>query len=56
MKVEINITIISLVVLYTFETWWLILREERRLKVFENRVLRRMFGPNRNEVTREYRK
>jgi len=30
------------------------LREERRLRVFENRVLRRVFGPKRDEVTREY--
>jgi hypothetical protein len=34
----------------------LTLREERRLRVFENRVLRRIFGPKRNEVTREWRK
>jgi len=32
------------------------LREERRLRVFENRVLRRIFGPKRNEITREWRK
>jgi len=44
------------VVLYGCETWSLILREERRLRVFENRVLRRIFGPKRNEVTREWRK
>jgi hypothetical protein len=43
-------------VLYGCETWSLILREERRLRVFENRVLRRMFGPKRDEVTREWRK
>jgi len=36
---------ILLVVLYGYETWSLTLREERRLKVSENRVLRRMFGP-----------
>jgi len=42
--------------LYGFETWSLILREERGLRVFENRVLRRMFGPKRDEVTREWRK
>jgi hypothetical protein len=35
----------------TCETWSLTLREEHRLKVFENRVLRRMFGPKRDEVT-----
>jgi hypothetical protein len=38
------------------ETWWLTLREERRLRVFENRVLRRIFGPKRDEVTGEWRK
>jgi len=37
--------------LYGCETWSLILREERRLRVFENRVLRRVFGPKRDEVT-----
>jgi hypothetical protein len=35
---------------YGCETWSLMLREERRLRVFENRVLRRVFGPKRNEV------
>ena len=44
------------VVLYGCETWSLILREERRLRVFENRVLRRVFGPERFEVTGEWRK
>ena len=44
------------VVLYGCETWLLTLREERRLKVFENRVLRRMFGPKRDEVTGEWKK
>ena len=39
------------VVLYGCETWSLILREERRLRVFENRVLRRVFRPKRDEVT-----
>ena len=43
-------------VLYGCETWSLTFREERRLKVFENRVLRRLFGPKRNEVTGEWRK
>jgi hypothetical protein len=43
-------------VLYGCETWSLTLREEHRLKVFENRVLRRIFGPKRDEVTRERRK
>jgi len=44
------------VVLYGCETWSLTLREERRLKVFENRVLRKVFGPKRDEVTGEWRK
>ena len=39
-----------------YETWSLTLREERRLRVFENRVLRRIFGPKRDEVTGEWRK
>jgi S-ribosylhomocysteine lyase LuxS involved in autoinducer biosynthesis len=43
-------------VLYGFENWSLTLKEERRLRVFENRVLRRMFEPERDEVTREWRK
>jgi hypothetical protein len=38
------------------ETWSLTLREEHRLKVFENRVMRRIFGPRRDEVTGEWRK
>ena len=44
------------VVLYGCETWLLTLREERRLRVFETRVLRRVFGPKRDEVTGEWRK
>ena len=43
-------TIILPVVLYGCETWSLTLREERKLRVFENRVLRRIFGPRRDEV------
>jgi hypothetical protein len=42
--------------LYGCETWSLTLREEKRLRVFENRVLRRIFGPKRDEVTGEWRK
>ena len=42
--------------MYGCETWSLTLREERRLRVFENRVLRRVFGPKRDEVTGEWRK
>jgi hypothetical protein len=44
------------VALYGRKTWSLTLREKRRLKVFENRVLRRIFGPKRDEVTEEWRK
>jgi hypothetical protein len=49
-------TIILPVVLYGCETWPLTLREERRLRVFENRVLRRTFGPKRDEETGGWRK
>jgi hypothetical protein len=56
LKVKIYKTIILPVVLYGCETWSLTLREEHRLKVFENRVLRRIFGPTRDEVTGEWRK
>jgi hypothetical protein len=44
------------VVLYGYETWSLRLREEHRLRAFENRVLRRIFGHKRDEVTGEWRK
>jgi hypothetical protein len=44
------------VVLYGCETWSLTLREEHRLRVFENRLLRRIFGPKRDEVTGGWRK
>jgi hypothetical protein len=43
-------------VLYGCETWSLTVREEHRLKVFENRVLRRISGPTGDEVTRSWRK
>jgi hypothetical protein len=49
-------TMILPVVLYGCETWLFTLREERRLMVFENRVLRRIFGPKRDEITGEWRK
>ena len=42
--------------LHGYETWSFTLREERRLRVLGNRVLRRIFGPKRDEVTREWRK
>ena len=44
------------VVLYGCETWSLTLREERKRRVFENMVLRRIFGPKRDEVTVEWRR
>jgi hypothetical protein len=56
LKVKIYKTIILPVVLYGCETWSLALREEHRLRVFENRVLRRIFGPKGDEVTGEWRK
>jgi hypothetical protein len=55
-KIKIYRTIILPVVLYRRETWPLTLREEHRLRVFENRVLRRIFGPKRDEVTGEWRR
>jgi hypothetical protein len=54
-KIKIYKTIISPVVLYGCETWSLTLKEEQRMKVFENRVLR-IFGPKRDEVTGGRRK
>jgi hypothetical protein len=55
-KVKIYKTIILPVVLHGCEPWSLILWEEHRLRVFENRVLRRIFGRKRDEVTGEWRK
>jgi hypothetical protein len=55
LKIKIYRTLILPVVLYGCETWSLTLREQRRLRVFENRVLRRIFGPRSNEVTDECR-
>jgi hypothetical protein len=55
-KVKIYKTKILPVVLYGCETWSLILRKEHRLRVFENRVLRRIFGPKWDEITEEWRK
>ena len=56
LKVNIYRTIILPVVLYGCETWSLTWREEQRLRVFENRVLRSVFGPKRDEVSGEWRK
>jgi hypothetical protein len=49
-------TVVLSVVLYGCETWSLTLRDEQRLRVFENRVLRRIFGPKRDETTGEWRR
>jgi hypothetical protein len=54
--IRIYRTIILHMVLSGCETWFLAVREEHRLRVFENRVLRRIFGPKRDEVTGEWRK
>jgi hypothetical protein len=55
-KIKIYKTIILPVVLYECETWSLTLREEHRLRVFENRVLSRIFGTKRDEVSGGWRK
>ena len=55
LNIEIYRTIILPVVLYGCETWSLTLSDERRPRVFENRVLRRIFGLKRDEVTGEWR-
>ena len=57
-KLTINTykTIILPVVLYGYETWSLTLREEHRLRVFENKVLRKIFGAKEDEITGEWRK
>jgi len=56
LKIKIYKTIILPVVLYGCETWSLTLREERRLRAFDNSVLRRISGPKRDEVIGEWRK
>ena len=56
LKIQMYKTIILPVVLYGRENWSLTLREECRLRVFENRLLRRIFGSKRDEVTGEWRK
>jgi len=56
LKIKIYRTIILPVVLYGYQTWSLTLREERKLRVFENTVLRRLFGPRRDEVMGEWRR
>jgi hypothetical protein len=56
LTIRIYMTIILPAVIYGCETLFLTLREEHRLRVFENRVLRRIFRPKRDEVTGEWRK
>ena len=56
LKVKTYKTIILPVVLYGCETWSLTLREEHRLRVFENKVLRKIFGDKKDEITGEWRK
>jgi hypothetical protein len=56
LKIRMYKTIILPVVLYGYKTWSLTLRDEHRLRVFENRVLRRIFGRKRDEVMGEWRK
>jgi hypothetical protein len=56
LQIKIHRIIILPVVLYECETWSLTLRKERMLRVFENRVLRRIFGPKMDEVTGVWRK
>ena len=56
LKIKIYKTILCPVVLYGCEAWSLTMREERRLRMFENMVLRRIFGPKRDEVTGDWRK
>jgi len=56
LKIKIHRTIILPLVLYGCETWSLTLREERKLRVFENMALKRIFGLRRDEVTGEWRR
>jgi hypothetical protein len=55
-KIRVYRTVILPVVLYRCETWSLTLREDQRLRVFKNRVLRRVFGPKKDEATGEWRR
>jgi hypothetical protein len=56
MKIKIHRTVILPVVVYGCENWSLTLREEHRLRMLENRLLRRIFGPKSDEVTGEWRR
>jgi hypothetical protein len=55
-KIRLYRTVVLPIVLYGCETWSLTLREEQRLRLFENRVLRGILGPKRDEATREWRR
>jgi hypothetical protein len=55
-NIQVYKSIILHVVLYGCENWFLTLRDEHRLRALENRVLRKIFGPKRDEVTGEWRK
>ena len=56
LKVKTYKTVILPVVLYGCETWSLTLREEHRIRVFENKVLKKIFGAKKDEITGEWRK
>ena len=56
LKIKMYRIVILPIVLYGCETWSLTLREERKLRVFENMVLRRIFGPRSDKVTGEWRR
>ena len=56
MKIKTHRTVSLLVVLYGCEAWFLTLRDKHRLRVFENRLLRKISGPKRHEVTGEWRR
>ena len=56
MKVKTYKTLILPVVLYSCETWSLTFRKEYRLRVFENKVLRKIFGAKKDEITGKWRK
>jgi hypothetical protein len=55
LSIKIYRTIVLPIVLYGCETWSLTLREEHRLRIFQNRILRKMFELKRNEITRDWR-
>jgi hypothetical protein len=55
-RTKIYRTVILLAVFYECETWSLTLREDRKLRVFENRVLRELFGPKRDDVAGDWRR